>query len=371
MRLLSLIRFIFHLHCLCILFSLFPTHLLLSLSFSSNLIFAFLLFSAEVLLASLYCGLCGTDLHLLHSGDVGGFILEKPLIIGHEATAKVISVGSNVKSLQPGDIVTCEPAIPCSDCTECRAGHYNWCQICNKQAKGLPQTNGFLTRYFKHPISFCYKIPATVDAKVGALCEPLAVIVHAIRRCGLTLGARVLVTGAGTMGLLALLVAKAYGARSVAVADINVDRLSLAKELGADWTLELSRQASGIETGKRVKEQFGSVDICLECTGAESCTQMSIEAAKFGGKVVAIGLGPTLINVPLATASLKEIDLIGVCRFAAGCFELAVHLVKTLPVERIVSHVFALEKINEAFTVMGRGEGVKILVQCTPEPSRP
>lgn len=328
------------------------------------------MFCAEVLLASLYCGLCGTDLHLLHTGEVGGFILQKPVIIGHEATAKVISVGSNVKSLQPGDMVTCEPAIPCSDCSQCRSGHYNWCEVCNKQAKGLPHTNGFLTNYFKHPRSFCYKLSPTIDPKVGALCEPLAVIVHAIRRCDLKYGSRVLVTGAGTMGLLALLVAKAYGAQSVAIADINRDRLSLAKELGADWTFELSRQENGIDAGKRLKEQFGQVDVALECTGAESCTQMSIELCKFGGKVVAVGLGPKLINVPLATASLKEIDLIGVCRFAAGCFELAVQLVSTLPVKGIVSHVFALEKINEAFTVMGRGEGVKILVECTPSPKQ-
>lgn len=337
-----------------------PLHPLTTVLFFASSIFA------EVLLASLYCGLCGTDLHLLHEGEVGNFIQSKPFVIGHEATARVISVGSNVHHLKKDDIVTCEPAIPCSDCVQCRSGNYNWCDICNKQAKGLPDMNGFLTNYFKHPSSFCYKIPNNVSPKIGALCEPLAVIVHAIRRSNFKFASRVLITGAGTMGLLALVVVKAYGARSVAITDINASRLELAKKLGADFTFLLTRQDNGIDAGKRLKEQFDSTDFVYECTGAEMCTQMAIEVCKLGGKVVAVGLGPSLIKVPLASASLKEIDLIGVCRFTAGCFDLAVHLISFLPVEPIVSHIFTLDNINEAFEVMQRGEGVKILVDCTP-----
>jgi len=222
---------------------------------------------------------------MLHEGDIGGFVLQKPLVIGHEATARVVEVGSKVTALKPGDIVTIEPALPCLECKECRSGHYNWCEICNKQAKGLPHTDGFLQRLYNHPADFCYKIPESVSPEVGALAEPLAVIVHAARRSGLTVGQRILVTGAGTMGLLAFLLSKAYGAASVIVADINESRLKLAKELGADHVFLLNKSMTPIESGKKIKDMCGGpVDITFECTGAEPCNQLAIEASKFGAK---------------------------------------------------------------------------------------
>lgn len=323
--------------------------------------------NTDVQVTTLFCGLCGTDIHLLHEGDVGGFVLEKPVIIGHEATARVVEVGSQVTTLKAGDIVTLEPALPCGECSQCREGHYNWCDVCNKQAKGLPHTDGFLQRLYNHPAAFCYKIPDNVSPQVGALAEPLAVVVHAARRSKLTVGQKVLVTGAGTMGLLSFLLCKAYGAASVIVADINESRLRLAKELGADHVYLLDRTSSPIESGKKIKEQCGGpVDITFECTGSESCTQLAIEVSRFGAKVVAVGLGPNLIKVPLASASLKEIDIIGVCRFNAGCFNLAVHFLSRLPLDPIVSHIFKLEDIAKAFETMGRGEGVKIMIDCRP-----
>ena len=294
-------------------------------------------------------------------------MLERPVIIGHEATAQVVEVGSRVTTLKPGDIVALEPALPCGECSQCREGHYNWCDVCNKQAKGLPHTDGFLQRLYNHPAAFCYKIPESVSPQVGALTEPLAVCVHATRRAKLTVGMKVLVTGAGTMGLLAFLLSKAYGAASVIVSDINESRLKLAKELGADYTFLLDRNMSPEEAGQKIKEECGgAVDITLECTGQESCTRIAIEASRYGGKVVAVGLGPELIQVPLAKASLKELDIIGVCRFNAGCFNLATHFLNRLPLDPIVSHIFKLENVSEAFEAMGRGEGVKIMIDCRP-----
>ena len=118
----------------------------------------------EVRLETLYCGLCGSDLHLLHHAELGDFKLTVPYILGHEATARVLEVGAGVTSLKVGDIVTSEPAIPCDTCAVCRAGHYNWCDICNHQAKGMPgpdagTCSGFLQRQYLHPAGFCYKLP--------------------------------------------------------------------------------------------------------------------------------------------------------------------------------------------------------------------
>ena len=124
------------------------------------------------------------------------------------------------------------------------------CDVCNKQAKGLPHTNGFLQTFYNHPAAFCYKIPPNISHKVGALAEPLAVVVHATRRAGLKIGQGVLVTGAGTMGLLTMLVAKAYGASHVVIVDINEARLELAKKLGADLTILLGRGDDPENIGK-------------------------------------------------------------------------------------------------------------------------
>lgn len=323
-------------------------------------------------MTTLFCGLCGTDIHMLHEGSVGNFVLEEPVVIGHEATARVTKIGSNVKHLKVGDIVCMEPAIPCGNCDRCREGNYNWCTVCNQQAKGLPHTNGFLQKFYNHPAAFCYKVPSTVSDKVGALAEPLAVVVHATRRAGLKIGQGVLVTGAGTMGLLTMLVAKAYGASHVVIADINEARLDLAKELGADTTVHLKRGDDPVKIGERIKNDLiaasGStidIDISFECTGTESCTRIAIEASRFGAKIAAVGLGPSLIQLPLATASLKELDIIGVCRFTAGCFTLAVnHLLPILNLEPIVTHVFPIEETMAAFQTMGRGEGIKIMIDC-------
>lgn len=302
---------------------------------------------------------------MLHEGSIGNFVLERPVVIGHEATARVLEVGSNVKSLKVGDIVCMEPAIPCGNCDRCREGNYNWCDVCNKQAKGLPHTNGFLQKYYNHPAAFCYKIPSNISHKVGALAEPLAVVVHATRRAGLRIGQGVLVTGAGTMGLLTMLVAKAYGASHIVIADVNEARLKLAKELGADLTVLLKRGDDPVNVGSRIKkEASGPVDIAFECTGTESCTRIAIEVCRFGARIAAVGLGPALIQVPLATASLKEIDIIGVCRFTAGCFNLAVYFLSFLNLEPIVTHVFPIQDARKAFETMGRGEGLKIMIDC-------
>lgn len=185
----------------------------------------------EVQLSTNFCGLCGTDIHISHTGEIGPFVLDdnRKLIIGHEASARVVAVGSNVTHVKPGDNVTIEPAIPCgrSMCTQCREGNYNWCDVCNAQAKGLPHLDGLLSRLYNHPAAFVYKLPEDLDLRVGALGEPMAVVVHAVKRVGVGVGQNVFVTGAGTMGLLSFLVAKKYGVEKVVIADINAERLKL------------------------------------------------------------------------------------------------------------------------------------------------
>ncbi|KAI1290162.1 Sorbitol dehydrogenase [Halotydeus destructor] len=318
----------------------------------------------EVQLTTNFCGLCGTDIHVRKTGEIGPFVLERPVILGHEASATVVNVGSNVTHLKVGDKVTIEPAIPCNNCQHCREGNYNWCDVCNKQCRGLPHYDGLLQRLYNHPAAYCYKLPDTLDLRIGALGEPMAVIVHAVRRIQVSLSQNILVTGAGTMGLLALKVAKANGAGKVAVVDINGPRLELAKKIGADVIYQLGRDEDPIEAGIKVRELVGEpIDSTLECTGAEACLRLSIEATRMGGKVALVGLGKPLIQVPIAQCSLKEIDLLGVCRFR-NCFPMAVKMLSTLDLAPIVTHTFKLEDVFSAFATMERGEGLKVVVDC-------
>ena len=207
--------------------------------------------------------------------------------------------------------------------------------------------------------------PERVDLKIGALCEPLAVCVHAGQRAQLTVNQRVLVTGAGTMGLLSMLVARAHGATTVIVADIQQSRLDIAKKLGADHTILLDKKTDPTETGKRIKAECGGpVDAVMECSGAEPCHIMAVEVCGYGGKIIAIGIGPPLIRFPMSAASFKEVDVLTVCRLDAGCFDQAVQFLfkykDVLPL--LVTHVFPLEEIAQALKTMETGEGVKFMI---------
>ncbi|CAG2108803.1 unnamed protein product, partial [Medioppia subpectinata] len=180
----------------------------------------------ECLLETHSCGFCGTDIHLMDHGRMADFIVKEPLVIGHETSATVIAIGKNVTNLKVGDRVAVETAIPCQKCEYCREGKYNLCPISNTQARGLPPKHGCLRRYYAHPSDFLFKLPDNVSWEEGAMCEPFSCIVHACRRLNITAGQNVLVCGAGAMGMMAFLCAKAFGANKVFITDLNKSRLA-------------------------------------------------------------------------------------------------------------------------------------------------
>lgn len=326
----------------------------------------------QVLLTTLYCGLCGSDLHLLKSGEIGVYTLEKPLVIGHEAVARVTKVGPGVANLQENDLVTCEPALPCLSCVTCLTGNYHLCPQSTEYLCGMPHTDGFLRKRFTHPAIFCHKLPDDLDKPIkGSLCEPLSVAIHSVRRAKLQPGMDVLITGAGAIGLLSLLVARHFGAKTIVVVDINEDRLKVAKELGADYTYLAEPKVPGnvIQLAFQLKTKLarGGVDRVFECTGSEDGTKLAIECALDGGKVVATGLGPPEIKAPLAKASVREVDILGVCRYKAGCFDLAISLLDKLNLDPIINNVYPYTKIVEAFDALAKGKGIKITIDMSYE----
>jgi len=197
--------------------------------------------------------------------------------------------------------------------------------------------------------------------------EALAVVVHACRRVNVHVGQNVLICGAGPVGLMSFLCAKAFGAGKVFITDINHSRLDLAKKLGVDGVYLIDPKTfNDKEAAKTIVEEMGEApDITIECSGVESSVSMAIYATKSGGRVGIVGLGPK-VRVPLSCAAMREVDLIGVCRIKDD-YPLAIQLIASgkLDLKPLVTHKFKVEEAIEAFNLLKSGvEGVvKVLIQ--------
>nr|QBH74073.1 alcohol dehydrogenase [Liposcelis bostrychophila] len=316
----------------------------------------------EVLLEMGCVGICGSDVHYLVNGRIGEFIVNEPMICGHEASGIVAEVGKNVKNLKRGDKVAIEPGVPCRRCEFCKEGNYHLCRdiiFC-----ATPPVHGNLTRYYTHAADFCYKLPENVSLEEGALLEPLSVGVHACRKAGVTLGSNVLITGAGTIGLVTLLAAKALGASKVLLTDINEKRLKTAKEFGADFTLLVNNSDKPTQQAKTIREMLGAYpDRTIDCSGFESSVQLAVEATKPGGVVVLVGMGSPEVKVPTFQALVKELHIRGSFRYAND-YPIALALVasKKADVKKLITHRYKIEETLQAFETAKTGEAIKVMI---------
>ncbi|XP_020029095.1 sorbitol dehydrogenase [Castor canadensis] len=324
----------------------------------------------EVLLKMHSVGICGSDVHYWQHGRIGDFVVKKPMVLGHEAAGTVVKLGSSVKHLKPGDRVAIEPGYPRETDEFCKIGRYNLTPSIFFCA--TPPDDGNLCRFYKHNADFCYKLPDGVTFEEGALIEPLSVGIYACRRGGISLGNKVLVCGAGPIGLVSLLVAKAMGAAQVVVTDLSAPRLSKAKEVGADFILQIAKE-SPKEVASKVEELLGcKPDVTIECTGVESSVQTGIYATASGGTLVIVGMGSEMISIPLVHAAAREVDIKGVFRYC-NTWPMAISMLasKTMNVKPLVTHRFPLEKAVEAFETSKKGVGLKVMIKCDPNDQNP
>lgn len=324
----------------------------------------------EALLKMHSVGICGSDVHYWQHGRIGDFVVKKPMVLGHEAAGTVLKVGEMVKHLKPGDRVAIEPGTPREIDDYCKKGRYNLSPSIFFCA--TPPDDGNLCRFYKHNADFCYKLPDNVTFEEGALIEPLSVGIHSCRRGGVSLGHKVLVCGAGPVGLVTMLVAKAMGASLVVVTDLSSSRLSKAKEIGADFVLQIAKE-NPQEIAKKVEGLLGSkADVTIECTGSQPSVQTGIYATTSGGTLVLVGLGSEMITVPLVEASTREVDIKGVFRYC-NTWPMAISMLasKSLNVKPLVTHRFPLEKALEAFETTKKGLGLKVMIKCDPNDQNP
>ncbi|KAL5362847.1 chaperonin 10-like protein [Aspergillus floccosus] len=323
-------------------------------------------------------GICGSDVHFWHDGCIGPMIVTGDHILGHESAGRVLAVAPDVTHLKPGDRVAIEPNIICNACEPCLTGRYNGCE--RVAFLSTPPVDGLLRRYVNHPAIWCHKI-GDMSYEDGALLEPLSVSLAAIERSGLRLGDPTLITGAGPIGLITLLSARAAGATPIVITDIDEGRLAFAKSLVPDvrtykvqTNLSAEQNAEGIinvfNDGQGAGPDALRPKLALECTGVESSVASAIWSVKFGGKVFVIGVGKNEMNVPFMRLSTQEIDLQYQYRYC-NTWPRAIRLVKNgvINLQSLVTHRYLLEDALEAFKTASnpRTGAIKVQIMSSEE----
>ena len=315
----------------------------------------------EVLVRIGAVGVCGSDVSYYKKGRIGRYVVEEPIILGHESAGTVVATGEAVDSLQPGDRVAIEPGVPCRRCDYCKQGRYNLCPDVVFMA--TPPVDGAFCEYYCTPADFAFKLPDNVSLEEAAMMEPLACGIHAVRRGRLKPGETVVIVGAGPIGLMVLQAARAFGAANRIVLDIETHRLEMAQELGATQVINPELEDPR-QTVNRVQE--GGADVVIEAAGANSTSKLVTQLVRRGGRIVWIGL-PGLEHVPISVLEIvdNELDLLGVFRYA-NIYPQAIQLtgMGLVDVRSMITHKYSLEKTGEAMNLAySRADGaIKVLV---------
>jgi L-iditol 2-dehydrogenase len=292
----------------------------------------------EALLEILAVGICGSDVHYYEHGRIGSRVVTQPLVLGHETCGRVIALGSDVSKLRVGQRVCVEPGVPCGTCRDCRAGRYNVCA--EVRFHGTPPIDGSLTRYLAVNEDFAFPLPASVSNEAGALIEPLAVAVWACRKARVSAGDRVLVTGAGPIGLLVAQTARALGAGMVGITDVAGPRLEFALGLAFE---EVHDAASPMDP---TDPPF---DALIECSGSPAALDGALQTLRPGGVAVLVGMGADHVSIPVDLLQRRELWLTGTFRYAnvypAAISLAAGHRVKLEP---LITGRFDLEHTEAA-----------------------
>jgi len=301
----------------------------------------------EVLVAVKCVGICGSDVHYYEHGKIGRYVVEKPLILGHEASGEVVSIGKNVKKFNIGDRVVIEPGRTCGKCEYCKNGRYNLCP--DVKFLATPPVDGALCEYLAVREDYLFKVPNDVDYDIATLVEPLSVGIHGAMRGNVKVGDKVLILGLGPVGLLTILAVKAFGASQVIAVDVQPLRLEAAKELGATHVIN----AKESNYKQLILEATGNTgpDITFETAGSKDTNKIAFEITKRGGRIVLIGLlAESEVPININSVVDNEYNVYGVFRYAntynKSIEVLSCNLEK---VKKLVTHRFKLDEAAQAF----------------------
>jgi L-iditol 2-dehydrogenase len=315
----------------------------------------------EVLINVKYCGICGTDIHAYYGKHP---FISLPVVPGHECSGVITDVikETDKESFYIGQKVTIIPQITCGRCYNCRNGRYNICD--NLKVIGC-QTDGALAEYFSVRSDLVIPLPDELSLEEGALVEPLAVAIHAIKRGDLKIGDNVVILGAGTIGLLILQCAKAAGAKDIIITDIYDSRLELAKKLGADYTIN-SLKSNVINT---ILEKSGKngIDITFECAGTEATINQAIQIARKGTRIVVIGVFEKDVSVKIGLVQDRELELVGSLMYMKEDFYGAINMMikGMVKVQPLISRIYSIDEVASAFEFAStqKEKAVKVLIK--------
>ena len=311
----------------------------------------------EALLKVFYGGICGSDLGS-YRGTFAYF--DYPRIPGHEFSAEIVEIDENDKGLKPGMVVTCNPYFNCQHCYSCERGIVNACT--SNETMGC-QRDGAFCEYITMPVERIYDGKG-LPASVLCLIEPFCISWHGVSRAHVKAGDKVLVVGAGTIGVLAAIAAKAKGGE-VYIADVAPAKLEYAKEnFGVAGTIlnsspeEFTKQCDAITDSK-------GFDVTIEAVGLPSTFQNCIDAAAFGGNMVLIGVGKQNLDFNFTLLQKKELNVCGSRNALKKDFLELIDLVKTgtVPLEKIVTNTYGFSEAPQAFADFSAHAGEMLKVR--------
>ena len=313
----------------------------------------------QVLIKMAAGGICGSDLHYYNHGGFGTVRLREPMILGHEVSGHIEALGEGVTDLTPSQLVAVSPSRPCYNCDYCHKGQHNHCLNMRfyGSAMPFPHIQGAFRELLVADATQCAPADGLSSAE-AAMAEPLSVVLHGASHAGDLMGKRVLVTGCGPIGLLAVLVARAAGAAQIVATDITDFTIQTALNVGADASHNVMTDPDALTAYSADKGHF---DVLFECTGVAAVVGSTIPALRPKATIVQLGLGGDM-TLPLQAMTAKEIQLKGSFRFHSEFFT-AVELMRAgrLDVTPLITHQLPIDDMQKAFELASdRTQAVKV-----------
>jgi L-idonate 5-dehydrogenase len=297
-------------------------------------------------------GICGSDLHYFQHGGFGAVRIREPMILGHEISGTVAAIGTEVSRVKVGDRIAVNPSVPCWGCVYCLEGKPNHCLDMRfyGSAMRFPHVQGAFREVLVAREEQCFVVPQSVDLTTAAFAEPLSVCLHAVKRAGPMIGKKVLVTGTGPIGALAVAAARRAGAQDIVATDVMDEPLEAAKKVGADQVINVAKSPERLEAYAANK---GTFDIQIEASGNDRAIMAGLNTLRPGGILVQLGIGGD-VALPISMIVAREIEIRGSFRFheefAWAVEFLSRGLIDTAP---LLTDVISIDRAQQAFELAG------------------
>ncbi|MDR6573844.1 L-iditol 2-dehydrogenase [Curtobacterium sp. 320] len=314
----------------------------------------------DVLVRVAAVGVCGSDVHYYRHGRIGDFVVEEPLVLGHELSGTITAVGEGVDPSRVGERVAIEPQRPCHRCAQCLAGRYNLCPQMRFYA--TPPVDGAFAEFVTIESEFAHTLPDSVSFEAGALLEPLSVGIAAVRKAGIVPGSSVLIAGAGPIGIICAQAARAFGASRIVISDLVPERRERALSFGATETVD--------PTVVSVAPDLPPFDAFIDASGAPRAVSDGIKAVGPAGAAVLVGLGNSEMTLPVEHIQNLEVTVTGIFRYT-GTWPVAIELVASgqVDLDSLVTGRFGLDDVREALESDTDPESLKSVVYPGGVPS--